>query len=237
MLIDLHNLIQKYQLKINGVIHVGAHWAEEHDDYISNGIVKFVYVEPCKEAYSVLIDKFNARDTETSEGYFFIGTFNPNDAKRSTSICVLNFACGVCEEDAVMYVSPNNQGQSNSLLKPNLHLDQHPDVQFTDAELVRVSPLDKLMEEHILPYSPPSISFNMLVMDVQGFEGSVLKGATETLKHIDIIYTECNRGQTYEGNMEIEEMDEYLKRFGFERVETFWPSPNWTWGDAVYLKK
>ena len=76
----------------------------------------------------------------------------------------------------------------------------------------------------------------MLAMDVQGFEGEVLKGSTETLKHIKLIYTEVNRGQTYSGNMEIEEIDSLLGVQGFKRVETFWPSPNWTWGDAVYIK-
>ena len=64
-----------------------------------------------------------------------------------------------------------------------------------------------------------------------------MKGAVNTLKHIDIIYTEINRGQTYEDNMEIEEMDLFLDFHGFTRVETHWPSPNWTWGDAVFIRK
>ena len=61
--------------------------------------------------------------------------------------------------------------------------------------------------------------------------------AEETLKHIKVIYTEVNRGQTYKGNMEIDEMDTYLGERGFIRVETHWPSPNWTWGDAVFIRK
>ena len=75
------------------------------------------------------------------------------------------------------------------------------------------------------------------MMDVQGAEGLVLKGARETLKHIDIIYTEVNNGATYEGNMEIDEMDAFLKEYGLVRVETLWASKNLTWGDAVYIKK
>jgi hypothetical protein len=50
-----------------------------------------------------------------------------------------------------------------------------------------------------------------------------------------MIYSEINRGSTYMGNALVEELDEFLKPFGFTRVETFWPSPNWTWGDAVYV--
>ena len=127
-----------------------------------------------------------------------------------------------------MYVSHQNQGQSNSLLEPKLHLQQHPEVVFDDAEAVKVVRLDNLPIE--------KEKYDMLAMDVQGFEGEVLKGATETLKHIKLIYTEVNRGQTYSGNMEIEEIDSLLGVQGFKRVETFWPSPNWTWGDAIYIK-
>ena len=74
-------------------------------------------------------------------------------------------------------------------------------------------------------------------MDCQGYEGEILKGATETLKHIDIIYTEINTGETYENNMLVTDMDKFLEPFGFVRVETFLPSPNWTWGDAIFVKR
>ena len=37
--------------------------------------------------------------------------------------------------------------------------------------------------------------------------------------------------------MQIDEMDEFLAEFGFERVETYWPSENWSWGDALYIRK
>ncbi len=128
-----------------------------------------------------------------------------------------------------MFTSSNNQGQSNSLLQPNLHLTQHPEVIFNEIEKVNVYRLDSIIVNKEV--------YNLLVMDVQGAEGLVLKGATETLKYIDIIYTECNRGQTYEGNMEIDEMVEYLKPFGFVLKEVYWPSPAWSWGDCIFLKE
>jgi hypothetical protein len=48
--------------------------------------------------------------------------------------------------------------------------------------------------------------------------------------------TEVNRDSTYEGNMLVGEMDEYLAKFGFVGVEEHWPSPNWGWGDKCYIK-
>lgn len=208
MLIDLKEIVQRYKLKIRGVVQIGSHYAEEHDIYKQLGISNIVYVEPCKDAFEKMVAKMDA-----------IGD----------SPIMYNVACGEIEAEMEMYVSHNNQGQSNSLLKPLLHLEQHREVVFTDKEMVKVIPLDKLLFDRNL--------YNLLVMDCQGFEGSILKGATDTLKYIDCIYTECNRGQTYDGNMEIEEMDKYLEPFGFVRTDTYWPSPNWTWGDCVMIRK
>lgn len=208
MLIPLQEILTKHNLNPKGVIHVGAHWAEEHDDYLKCGIERFVYIEPCKEAFDVMNKKAFGRSDEY--------------------VTLVNVACGAEEREMPMYVSHNNQGQSNSLLEPKLHIQQHPEVVFNDAEVVKVIPLDKLPIE--------KEKYDMLVMDCQGYEGEVLKGAIETLKHIDIIYTEVNRGQTYAGNMEIGEMTKFLAEQGFMDVEVYWPSPNWTWGDAVFIK-
>lgn len=206
MLISLPEIIEKHQLSIKGVIQVGAHWAEEHQTYVDLGIKKIVYIEPCQNAFNKLKEYFGC----------------------SVNVALHNVACGAKEGEFSMYVSHNNQGQSNSLLRPNLHLTQHPEVQFTDREKVKVVLLDNII--------PNKDDYNLLVMDVQGFEGEVLHGASETLSHIDCIYTECNRGQTYSGNMEIEQMDEFLKEYDFLRTDTYWPSPNWTWGDCIYIK-
>lgn len=242
MLIDFRTLFPKYNIKPRGIIHVGAHWAEEHDVYTEMGIKKIIYIEPCKEAYGVMVNRFLK---EEKLSYSFIDTKTGIECEVGKDILIFNVACGEYESEMTMQVSHDNQGQSNSLLSPLLHLDQHPNVVFTDTEKVKVLPLDKL------PFPKGGYQYefegkgnfynqddyNILVMDTQGYEGQVLKGATETLKHIDCIYTECNRGQTYAGNMEIEEMDLFLQEHGFERKETYWPSPNWTWGDCAYLRK
>ena len=217
MLIPLQEIIKKFNLNIKGVIQVGCHWAEEHEDFLKCGIKKFVYIEPCKEAFQIMIGKIGGK----WEGGF--------GEMRKDSVIALNCACGAEEMETTINVSHNNQGQSNSLLQPKLHLQQHPEIVFTDVEIVKVMPLDRLAfnkEEH-----------NLLIMDVQGYEGEVIKGATETLKHIDCIYTEINRDFTYENNMLIDEMDSFLSFYDFVRVETQWASPNLSWGDAVYLRQ
>lgn len=218
MLIDFRTLFPKYGITPKGVIQVGAHWAEEHDIYVEMGVQKIVYIEPCMEAFNKMLTKFGGLGQPDKE----YGQVNID------GITLFRVACGVVESKMTMQISHNNQGQSNSLLAPKLHLQQHPEVVFTDTEIVNVAPLDNL------PFDRSD--YNVLVIDTQGFDGIVLKGAKNLLKGIDLIYTEINRDETYEGNMLIGEIDEFLKPYGFERTETYWPSHNWSWGDCCFVK-
>jgi FkbM family methyltransferase len=240
MLIPLPEIIKKYNLNIRGVLQIGAHWAEEHQVYLDLGIKNIIYIEPCQEAFSIMINKLLVNESDNGRKYFNYTTVFDEKFDKYLSISFINYACGDKEGEIEMNVSHNNQGQSNSLLKPNLHLLQHPEVVFNDSEKVEVKTLDWLMNNYIFSITPiekRNEKYNLLVMDVQGAEGLVLKGATETLKHVDIIYTEVNRDYTYENNMLIGEMDDYLSNFGFARVKTYWPSSNWSWGDAIYLRE
>jgi len=205
MLIPIQQLVRRYNPQFTGVIHVGGHWLEEYQDYKSAGIERQVWIEPCMAAYMEMVKK---------------ATMLKDD-----NLILIRGACGEKEEHGVvMNVSPANQGQSNSILKPELHLSQHPEIQFTDTELIDVYRLDDMEIE--------KGKYNFLAMDCQGFEGYVLKGATETLKHIDYVYTEVNKAAVYTGNTLIEEMDELLNEF--TRVETSWVG---NWGDAFYIRK
>ena len=118
-----------------------------------------------------------------------------------------------------------NSGQSNSILKPKTHLKQHPEIVFNGTERVTVMPLDILITD--------KANYNFLMMDCQGYELEVLKGATETLKGINYCYTEINKAELYEGCAKVWEIDQYLS--DFQRVETAaWIGD---WSDAFYIRK
>ena len=205
MLIPIKELQEKYNPEFTGVVHVGGHFGEEYEDYLSVGITDQVWIEPCSDAFNILRKKLGATD----------------------GVLIFNCACGEQVRDGNMFVAPSNEGQSNSLLTPDKHLVQHPSVQFTEIEKVIITRLD------YLPFDRSK--YNFLAMDVQGYEGQVIKGAVETLKSIDYIYAEVNRDSTYMGNMLIEEIDDLLS--DFQRVETKWASANLSWGDAFYIRK
>jgi FkbM family methyltransferase len=204
MLLNFPSLVSKYKIKADGCIHCGAHYAQEHKDYVSAGIKRFVYIEPCAATFNVLKNKFGAHH----------------------HIKLFNVACGDVEGEHVMYTGSQNEGQSNSLLKMNKHLQIHPGITLPTTELVTVKRLDSLGLAHK--------GYQLLVMDCQGFEGRVLKGGIETLKQMNFVYTEVNKDDVYEGCTKIDELDKLLA--DFDRIET----GQWVgnmWSDALYIRR
>ena len=205
MLINFTNIYNKYSMNIKGIVHIGAHYGEEIQEYVNNGIQKITVFEPLSKNFDILSQRMQKVNADI-QGY--------------------QVALGSEKGTATMYLS-SNQAQSSSILKPKQHLELHPDVFFEGTEDVEVS----LLDEYDIGDA------NFINIDVQGYELEVFKGSIETLKQIDYIYCEVNRDEVYEGAPMVEELDEFLGEYGFERVETEWPATYYTWGDALYIKK
>ena len=191
-------------MDIKGIVHIGAHYGEEIQEYVYNGIQKITVFEPLSKNFDVLSQRLQNVNADI-EGY--------------------QVALGSEKGTATMYLS-SNESQSSSILKPKDHLEHHPDVSFDGTEDVEVNVLD----DYDIGES------NFINIDVQGYELEVFRGGKETLKKIDYIYCEVNRGEMYEGNPMVEELDGFLGNYGFERVETHWPETWYKWGDALYIK-
>lgn len=120
MLINLSDIITKHRVDIRGIIHVGAHYGQEHQEYLNQGVENIVYVEPCREAFQKL------------------------SALSTNNINLFNTALADYEGEAEMFTESHNKGQSNSLLKPGTHTKHHPLIRFNDTEKVKVTTLDSL---------------------------------------------------------------------------------------------
>ena len=132
-----------------------------------------------------------------------------------------------------MYVETVNKGMSCSLLKPVNHLELYPQITFDSTIEVNQTSLDSYFEENDIDI----IKFNMINIDVQGYELEVFKGAINSLTMIDYVMTEVNLDELYEGCPMMEDLDEFLgDLFGFKRVAQRIVGNN-TWGDALYIKE
>ena len=192
-------------MDIKGIIHIGAHRGQEISDYIDGGIQDIILFEPLSTNFEIL---------------------EQNLADMNANISGHQVALGNEEKKVTMYLS-NNEQMSSSILRPKKHIQNHPTVLFEGTEEVDMMRLDS--------YSDETEKFNFINMDVQGYELEVLKGGSETLKHVDYVYCEVNRDEVYENNAYIEELDEYLGNYNMGRVETVWSGG--IWGDALYIKQ
>ena len=207
MLINFSNLFEKYNMNVEGVIHIGAHHGEEIKDYIDRGIKELVFFEPLSKSLEVLEENLSYHADKAN-------------------ILIFPYALGNEEKEVEMYVS-SHEGMCSSVLKPKVVLTQYPAITFKEKEIVKMIRLDNAELEFK--------NYNLLNIDVQGYELEVLKGSEKTLNTIDYIYTEINREEVYENAPHVNDLDAFLTPYGFVRVETDWSGD--TWGDAFYIKE
>jgi FkbM family methyltransferase len=142
-----------------------------------------------------------------------------------TAIC-FNIALGNINGDVDMFVEDVNNGGSSSVLEPKKHLEHYPWIEFKRKINVPIKRVDDL----------DLAKCNFINIDVQGYELEVFKGAAEYLKNVDYVMSEVNLAELYKGCPLVEDIDNFLAGYGFERVESYWNNQQ-EWGDAFYIKK
>ena len=123
MLISLEYLVNKYNIKFTGILHVGMHEAEEiesYEKYISRN--KILWIEAISNKVEYCLSKF-------------------------PSILVENAIISDVEgEDVTFHIS--NNGQSSSILELGLHKFFHPDVHYINSFKSQSKRLDNLLSKY-----------------------------------------------------------------------------------------
>jgi FkbM family methyltransferase len=207
MLISFPSLVNKYKLNVTGVIHIGGHIGQELPTYKKSNVENLLIFEPQKDPFKKLS---KVADELSFENIKLINKALGNSIQEIEMIC-------------------NEDGLCSSVLNPKIVLEQYPDIKFDRKEKVNMITLDSYFGEVMQD------QYNFINMDTQGYELEVLKGAKNTLRNIDAVYTEVNNVEVYENNALIEEIDEFLEDYGMVRIETDWMGG--TWGDAFYIKQ
>ena len=145
--------------------------------------------------------------------------------KRYPNINIENAIVSDIVENVVFNVS--NNGQSSSILDFGLHSHYHSQIHYITSFQCTTTLLKSILPNY-------NIEYNFLNFDIQGAELKALKGMEEYLLKVDYLYTEVNSDYVYIGCALITELDNYLNKFGFIRVETEWTECKW--GDAFYIK-
>lgn len=207
----MKEFILKYEIEPRGVLHIGAHFGYEIVTYNELGFKNVVFFEPLSKTFERLVKNVNEKNSSDNCEVLFV-----------------NKALGNKIGEIEMFVEVANEGQSSSILKPAFHLTQYPGIQFPFRETVQITTLNEFIKES-------EVEYNVINIDVQGYELEVFKGATDILPSIDIINSEVNKVYMYENCALINEIDDFLSKFDFVKVDENWMGQ--VWGDAIYVKK
>lgn len=187
----IHQLEKSSRFRPTGVIHVGAHDGAEVPFYFALGVKKVYLFEP-QSSYAELLHRRYRSDRRVK---------------------VFPFAVGSSMEELALFTevegSPNRSA-SASILKPKEHLIDFDYVRFDlkPTNKVPVRTLDSFRLDDV----------DLLVIDTQGYELEVLKGALNTLQRIKWIVFEYWTNEAYEGVPSEEDLLAFVAEQGFRPV-------------------
>jgi FkbM family methyltransferase len=218
---DLKNIFDRHELLMlpkKGVIHVGAHQGEEVAQYLRLGFERVLLIEANPEAYEALVAKFS------------------DDAR----IMTLNYA--ICDREGIidfhLHTSRSGSMEPASILRMKRFSEIVSTLHTRETIQIPAITLDTLIERHGLRPS----DYNCLNIDIQGAELLALKGAVTLLASMDVVISEVNLVELYEGGPMEGEVVAFLAEHGlmkkhavyhtlFDKNSTF-PA----WGECLFMR-
>lgn len=208
MIFSYQFLLNKYNIIPKGIIHIGAHKAEESTIYSRNQTEKVLWIEGNPDLIKTIENNISIYPNNKVYRALLSDTENKE----------INF-------------NITNSSMSSSILELGTHKQQYPDIKVEKKIKLNSLRFDNFIKKNEINI----LEYNFINIDIQGAELSVLKGFGTYLDNIDYVYTEVNIDTVYEGCPLLDEIDEFLTMKGFQRVELSLKYKSW--GDAFYIRK
>jgi FkbM family methyltransferase len=177
--------IQHRLLETSGaVLHIGAHRGQEAEYYNKVGL-KVIWIEASPAMFEIL-------------------NINITKYKNQRAVCAL---LGDVEGKLVDFHIASNDGASSSIFQFGKELGVNG-LGMSGSEKLRMERLDNLFQTKDLS------SFSHWVLDVQGAELLVLKGAGSLLDTCNSLYVEVSTRAVYEDGVSWNELSGFLKGRG-----------------------
>lgn len=208
MIFSYQFLLNKYNISPKGIIHIGAHYAEESTIYARCGTERVLWIEGNPSLLPIIQDN--------------ISIYTQNN--------VFQALLSDTDDDEIIF-NITNASMSSSILALGTHKELYPDIKVEKELVLYSSRIDTFVKKIKIIIN----EYDFVNIDIQGAELLALKGFGDLLDNINYIYTEVNIDNVYEGCPLLDEMDEFLTLKGFQRVELSLKYKSW--GDAFYIRK
>lgn len=198
--IDLLHSMMGRELSMPVLIHAGAHLAQERHQYEACGFRKILWIEGSPKICSRLMSSLSEHTNES--GVSASGT-------EHHVVCSL---LSDREDTEIDFYEFSNDGESSSIFHPTAENSKRwPQVFETgQKQLLRTRTLDRIAVE-----TGFSDITDVLVVDVQGAELLVLKGADHLLSTVKAVVTEISTIPYYSGGVLFPELRSFLESRGF----------------------
>ncbi len=174
---------------VSGVIHIGANAGQEKEIYARYNL-DVIWVEPIPEVFLRL--KSGLEKFPRQQAYQYLITDRDN-------------------EEYTFHIA-NNEGQSSSIFELELHKDIWSEIYFEKSIQLKSVSLTTLIKRESIKID----KYNALIMDTQGSELLVLKGAESLLRGFKYIKTEVADFEIYKDCCQLKDIEDFLSKQGFK---------------------
>lgn len=206
MLIPFGLITSKYLLLIYGIVHIGSHECEELAEYHEYGLTnrEILWVE----ANPSLVDKIH---------------------KKDLTIRIENYICTNTDEGIGQFNIANDTS-SSSIFNFRTHTFHYPNIKYDKTVEIPNIRLDTLYKKYLID---PDFA-NFANINAQGSELLVLEGMGQLIKQFHYIYIKLHKEAIYDGCPLVADIDAFLSKYEFQRVETEWTNKGW--GAGLYIR-
>lgn len=190
-----------------GILHVGAHLAEEataYQEFLSKSLGKTYWIESQPDKCQEIRRQLNPERNVVIEATIWN------------------------ETGVEMTFHETTNSESSSLLDLAIHKEVYPDISIANERVITTQRLDDIPDLE-------SAIFDFVNVDLQGVELRALQSLGSYLDQINWIYAEVNKIELYRDCNLVDELDAFLNNHGFIRVSTRWIWGG-GWGDAIYFR-
>jgi len=184
--------INKYLQDVLGVIHVGANFGQEARRYYKHNL-NVIWIEPIPFVYEMLVKNVSEYPKQRSH---------------------MALITDVDDEEYELHVA-NNTGASSSIFEfgDDFH-KEHPTIQYTETIRMKGMTLPTLLERTRSELH----GHDALVIDTQGSELLVLRGAEKILRWFKYVRVEAADFQLYKDSCVYDEVDTFMQKHGFQEL-------------------
>lgn len=199
--------------KTTGLIHVGANEGQERFHYEKYNVNRVLWVEADPHTFKKLEKNISGFKNQKAINYLLL-----NKNKKT------------------MFNVSSNDGNSSSILELSEHKNIYPEIKYIKKKLLKgytFSTLVKKMNINLKHY-------NTLVMDTQGSELLILKGAKKLLNNFKYIKLEAADFEVYKKNPTLHDLSAYLKKLNFfeeKKIKIYSDYKGKNMYDVLFVKK